>query len=161
MADLLTGLDSQVWISNAAVADTVDTSAEFAALTWVALGSLETVSEYGDASSDVTGNVINEGRTRHAKGVRDAGVVTFTCFVNATDAGQVAFQAAEKTSNRYGIKISPRDRPEPTGTDSITYFRGLVQSFRKGALAADDLQRVTIAVGIDSALVEVAAAEAP
>jgi hypothetical protein len=68
MPDLLTGTDAQMWISNASVADTVDTSAEFAALTWVAIGLIESIGEYGDESAEITGNVINEGRTRRAKG---------------------------------------------------------------------------------------------
>ncbi len=156
MADLNTGLDSAVWIGGVA-ADTVDTSAEFAALTWVAIGFIESTSDYGDMSADVTGNVLNEGRTRHAKGTRDAGTFTLTCFHKADDAGQLALKAAQLTSNRYGIKISPRDRLTGAGTDSIDYFRGLVRSDRRSGLTANDPQRVVFEIGIDSALTNVAA----
>jgi hypothetical protein len=155
MADLLTGLNAQVWIGPVA-ADTVDTSAEFVALTpYVAVGFLETLSEYGDESSDVTANVINEGRTRHAKGTRDAGTLTITCFVKPDDVGQLALKAAQLTSNRYAIKISPRDRLTSGGTDSISYFRGMIRSARKGALSANDPQRIVFMVGIDSDIIEV------
>jgi hypothetical protein len=157
MADLLTGLNAQVWIG-AVAADTVDTDTEFAALTpFVAVGFVESISEYGDESADVSANVINEGRTRHAKGTRDAGTQTITCFLKPDDVGQIALKAAELTSNRYAIKVSPRDRLSGGGTDSITYYRGIVRSARKGALSANDPQRIVFMIGIDSALVEVAA----
>jgi hypothetical protein len=157
MPDLLTGTDAQMWISNASVADTVDTSAEFAALTWVAIGLIESIGEYGDESAEITGNVINEGRTRRAKGTRNAGMQVLTCFHDDDDVGQVALRAAQLTSNRYGFKISPRDRLSGGGTDSIAYYRGLVMSARKGALSSDALQRITFNVGIDSAIIDVAA----
>jgi hypothetical protein len=157
MADLLTGSDGQAWIGGVA-ADTVDTAGEFAALTYVAIGFIESIGEYGDSAADVTGNVINEGRTRHAKGTRDAGTQTITCFVKADDVGQVALKAAELTSTRYGMKISPRDRLSSGGTDSISYYRGIIRSVRKGALSANDPQRIVFDIGIDSSLIEVAAA---
>lgn len=157
MADLLTGLDAQAWIGPVA-ADTVDTDTEFVALTpYVPIGMIETISEFGDASEDVTANVINEGRTRHAKGTRDAGTCTFTCFVKGDDEGQMDLIAAELTSNRFAFKISPRDRATPGGTDSVRYFRGLVRSARPGQLAANDPQRIVFEVGIDSAITFVAA----
>jgi len=155
MADLLTGLDAQVWIGPIA-ADTVDTAGEFAALTpYVAIGMVESIGEFGDSSEDVSANVINEGRTRHAKGTRDAGTCTITCFWKPGDAGQEDLMDAELTSSRYAIKISPRDRI--TTTDSITYFRGLVRSARRSELSANEPQRIVFDIGIDSAVLYVAA----
>jgi hypothetical protein len=157
MADLLTGLDADVAISNAAITDATDTTAEFAALTWVLVGFIESTSDYGDASADVTGNVISEGRTRHAKGTRDAGIFTLTCFHKPDDVGQLALAAAQLTSNRYGIRIRPRDRLTGGGTDSIDYFRGIIQSARRSALEANTPQRIVYNIGIDSQIYNVAA----
>lgn len=156
MADLLTGTDAKIYITSS-VDNTVDTPTEFAAKTWIEIGLVEKIGEYGDESSEVTGNVISEGRTRRAKGVRNAGTLVVTCFVDPSDAGQAAVIAAEQTSLRYGFKIVPKDRLNETGTDSISYFRGLVMSRKKGELASDGLQRITYNVGIDSAIYEVAA----
>jgi hypothetical protein len=158
MADLLTGLDAAAWIG-AIAADATDTAAEYAALTpLVAIGFIESIGEFGDSSEDVSANVINEGRTRHAKGTRDAGTCTITCFWNPSDAGQQDLIDAEATSNRYAIKISPRDRLSGGGTDSISYFRGLVRSARRSELSANEPQRIVFDIGIDSAIVYVAAA---
>ena len=158
MADLLTGLNAQAYIGPVAD-DTVDTDTEFVALTpYTAIGMIETISEFGDTSEDVTANVINEGRTRHAKGTRDAGTCTITCFWKPDDPGQQDLMDAEQTSNRFAIKISPRDRVSPAGTDSIQYFRGLVRSARRGELSANEPQRITFEIGIDSAITYVAAA---
>lgn len=158
MADLLTGTDAKIYISTVSVTNTsADTLTEFGALTYTEIGLVEKIGEYGDESNEITGNVISEGRTRRAKGVRNAGMLVITCFVSPDDAGQAAVIAAEQTSNRYAFKIVPRDRLNGTGTDSITYLRGLVMSRKKGELASDGLQRITYNVGIDSQLYEVAA----
>jgi hypothetical protein len=93
----------------------------------------------------------------HAQVLTEAGTQTITCFLKPDDVGQIALKAAELTSNRYAIKVSPRDRLSGGGTDSITYYRGIVRSARKGALSANDPQRIVFMIGIDSALVEVAA----
>lgn len=157
MSDLLTGLDAEVAIGPVAD-DAVDTSAEFIALTpYVPIGFVETISEFGDASADVTANVISEGRTRHAKGTRDGGNCTVTCFWNPADAGQQDLIDAETTSFRYAIRVTPRDRLTPAGTDSIRFFRGLVRTARPGALAANDPQRIVFEIGVDSAITRVAA----
>jgi hypothetical protein len=157
MGDLLTGTDAKVYISSASVLTTTDTTTEFAALTWVEVGLVEKVGEYGDESAEITGNVISEGRTRRAKGVRNAGMQVITCFVDGGDAGQQAMVDAEATSNRYGIKIVPKDRLTSGGTDSISYYRGLVMSAKKGELSSDALQRITFNVGIDSPILTVPA----
>jgi hypothetical protein len=158
MADLLTGLNAQAWIGPVAD-DAVDTEAEFIALTpYVAIGMIETIGEFGDTSEDVTANVINEGRTRHAKGTRDAGTCTITCFWKPNDPGQQDLMDAEATSNRYAIKISPRDRLTPAGTDSISFFRGLVRSARRSELSANEPQRIVFDIGVDSAVTYVPAA---
>jgi hypothetical protein len=75
-----------------------------------------------------------------------------TCFWAPADPGQAALIAAQLTSTRYAIKISPRDRLTGAGTDSIDYYRGLVMSARRGALTSGEPQRVVYNIGIDSAI---------
>jgi hypothetical protein len=129
MADLLTGLNAIARIGPVAN-DAVDTSAEFVALTpYVDIGMIETISEFGDTSEDVTANVINEGRTRHAKGTRDAGTCTITCFW----------------------------KPDDPGQQDLMDFRGLVRSARRSELSANEPQRIVFEIGIDSAVTYVAA----
>lgn len=143
MADLITGTDAQVWISDGSIANTVDTTGEFAALTWIAVGLLESIPERGDESALVEGNVINEGRTRGAKGVRNAGAGGIVVFHDQSDAGQQELDTAQLSNNLWGLKISPRDRLSNSGTDSIEYVRVLILSARKSQLASDSLARVT------------------
>lgn len=158
MADLLTGLNATVSIGPVAD-DTVDSEAEFVALTpYTLIGMVETIGEFGDTAEDVTANVISEGRTRHAKGTRDAGTCTITCFWQPDDPGQQDVMDAEATSNRFAFKINPRDRLSPAGTDSSSYFRGLVRSARRSELSANEPQRIVFDVGIDSAITYVPAA---
>lgn len=157
MADLITGTDAQAWISASSVTTATDTTAEFAALTWTAIGLIESIPERGDESALVEGNVINEGRTRAAKGVRNSGAGPLVCFHDESDAGQTALRAGQLTSNNYGLKISPRDRLSSGGTDSIEYWRIMIMSARKSQLASDGLVRITFNIKFNSQAYEVAA----
>ena len=149
MADLLTGLNATAAIGPVAD-EAVDTIAEYEALTpYVDVGWIESIDPGGDESADVTANVIDEGRTRHAKGTRDGGTCTITAFWNPSDAGQIDVMDAEATSNRYAISITRRDRLTPGGTDSLLYFRGLVRSRRPSVLSANDPQRIVFMIGVD------------
>jgi hypothetical protein len=158
--DLFTASGTKVFIGPA-IDSTTDTKAEYEALTWVEIGLVENLGEFGDQANAVTGAVLGDSRTRKAKGARDAGDMTITCFDNAADLGQQAAVAAEATKNNYAFKVQYANRPEPLGTDGVDYFRGLVMSKRKNVGTNDNIMRRTFAVAINSAVLEVAPAEAP
>lgn len=158
MAELVTGTDSRAWIGPAVTRDSHDTLAAFQAVTgWVEVGLIESIGRMGDSSNEVTGNVISEGRTRKAKGVRNAGSFELVVFTDPEDDGQAALIAAELTNNKFALKVSPADRPVPTGKDSIRFMRVLVMSAQDSELTSDGLLRTTFNCGIDSAIFRVAA----
>lgn len=156
MADIFTATGAKVFIGPS-VTNTTDTSAEFAALSWTEIGLVESLGEYGDQSSMVTGAVIGDGRMRKAKGARDAGELTITVFHAGDDTGQAALVAAEATYNNYAFKVVLPNRLNVTGTDEIQYFRGLVSSKRLNVGGNDNLVRDTYSVAINSPIVTVAA----
>src|SRR5262245_3680132 len=129
--DIITASGSQVWIGVAVAAAQADTLAEFLAMsTWTPIGLIESISEFGDESADVTFASIGDGRTRHSKGARDAGTMTLVCGHDPTDAGQAAIELAEQDKSNYAFRIQIPDGP-PGWTNSIYFFRGLVRSRRK------------------------------
>jgi hypothetical protein len=157
--ELVTGRNAKVWIGPAVTSSAADTLTELEALTgWVAIGNVERIGARGATSASVTGNVITENLTRKAKGVRNNGNAQVVCFTDDADAGQVAMRAAEATNFKYAFKISPNDRPGPSGTDSIQYFRGLVMSAEDSELTSDGLVRTTFGVEVDGEIFRVAAA---
>ncbi len=153
--DLVTASGTKIFIGPA-VTDTTDTAAEFAALPWVEIGLVENLGEFGDQSAAVSGAVLGDGRTRKAKGARDAGDLSIVCFDGPDDLGQQAAVAAEATNNNFAFKVVYPNKLNPTGTDGIDYFRALVMSKRKNVGTNDNIMRRTFQVGINSKIIEVA-----
>lgn len=156
MSDIFTATGTKIFIGPS-VTNATDTAAEFAALTWTEVGLVESIGEYGDQSSAVTGAVLGDGRNRKAKGARDAGELSIQVFHAGDDVGQQALIAAEATYSNYAFKVILPNRLNATGTDEIQYFRGLVMSKRLNVGGNDNLVRDTFNVGVNSPIVVVAA----
>lgn len=156
MARIYTASGTKVFIGPSAAAEPANAAA-YAALSWVEIGALESVGEFGDESGAITGAIIGDGRTRKGKGARDAGTLAITCFHNPEDTGQQAMVAAEATNNNYTFKIVIPNRLTTGGTDEIDYFMGLVMSKRLNIGGNDNLVRRTFNTAVNSKLTEVAA----
>lgn len=157
--DIITASGAKFFIGPSKTAAEADTTAEFAALSWVEVGMVESLGEFGDEASAVTGAVLGDGRIRKAKGARDAGTLALVCFHAPLDVGQIAMESAEASTANFTFKVVLPDRPEADGTDSILYFRGLVMSKRKNVGENDNIIRNTYQVGINSPIYTVVAAE--
>lgn len=141
--------------------DTVDTIAEYAALTWVEVGEVETLGEFGDESSAVNFLSVGDARTRKLKGARDAGTLALTVGRDPLDLGQVALRAAEKTKFEYAFKVVAADAPDEDFTDTSYFFGALVMSARDNYGNADNVVRTTFNLGINTEILEDTADETP
>jgi len=151
MGDIITASGTKIYIGNAVTSD-VDTIAEFEATTiWTEIGLVESLGEFGDESSAVNFAALGDGRTRKAKGARDAGTLAITVAHDPLDAGQLAIEAAEGTNFNYSFKVVLPDGPSGY-SDTIIYFRGLVMSKRMNVGSNDNVVRRVFNVGINSEL---------
>ena len=151
--DIETTSGTKFYISTIAAASTVDTLAEYEALTWQEILEVEDLGNVGDVSSEVTGAAISDSRIRKAKGARNAGTMNVICFDTVPlDAGQEAVIAAEASNSNYAFKI---ELPEPAvGTAGTIYFRGLVMSNEYRLGTNDNIRRRAFNIGVNSALTE-------
>jgi len=151
--DIETTSGTKFFISTTAAASTVDTLAEYEALTWTEIQEVEDLGNVGDVSSEVTGAAIGDSRIRKAKGARNAGTMNVICFDTVPlDAGQTAVIAAETSNSNYAFKI---ELPEPAvGTAATIYFRGLVMSNEYRLGTNDNIRRRAFNIGVNSALTE-------
>lgn len=142
------------YISSAAVTDAAaDTLVEIEALTYVEVGEVETIGDFGDEAADITFTSIGDSRTRHIKGARDAGVLVVTCGRDRLDPGQEDMIGAEAGNDQWAFKVEFND--EPSGyTPTYQYFRGLVMSQRVSPGGANDITRIIFNVGITSEVFE-------
>lgn len=155
LSNIYTAAGAKVYIAPSQATQPADATA-YAGLTWTEIKGLQTIGEYGDESSAVTGAIIGDSRQRKAKGARDAGTLALTCAHWPDDAGQAALVAAEGTNNNYPLKIVVPNRLNATGTDEIDYMVGLVMSKRLNLGSNDTIVSRTFSVGINSAITEVA-----
>ena len=150
MGDISTASGSKVYIGNAVSTTQADTLVEFQAMSgWTEIGLVESLGEFGDESSDVTFAALGDGRTRHAKGARDAGTMVITVAHDPSDAGQASIELAEQTSFNFAFRVTVNDGV--TGfSDTELYFRGLVMSRRKNIGSNDNVIRNVYNVGVNS-----------
>ena len=127
--------------------------AEFQADSYVEVGEVEDLGEYGDQSEDVTFASLGDSRTRHFKGTRDAGTAPITVGKDVTDEGQIALVAAEASHLDYNFKIVNNDALTLGGQGSEDYFYGKVMSKRDSVGNVNNVVRRNFAVGINSRIV--------
>lgn len=141
-------------ISTTVPAATVDTTAEYAALTYTNVGGLRTLGEFGDESQLVKFEIIGDGRTRTLAGSKDGGVLECLCAFDLTDAGQLAMIAAFDANNEYAFRIEPDDG---VTTNSVFYFKGPVTAKRIVAGENNSVLSIRFNVSVNSDVLHVAA----
>ena len=150
MGDIVTASGTKVYVGPAVITANADSLAEFQAITaWVEIGLVESLGEFGDESADVSFAALGDGRTRHAKGARDAGTMAITVAHDPTDTGQAAIELAEQADDNYAFRVTLPDGPVGYSNTEL-YFRGLVRSRRKNVGTNDNVIRNTYNVGVNS-----------
>ncbi|WP_313645809.1 hypothetical protein [Pseudomonas sp.] len=136
-----------------------DTQTEYEADTYLEVGEIEDLGEFGDTFSSVTFTSLKDGRVRKYKGTADAGDLTLTVGLDNGDAGQNAVKTAHKDRSKgdYNIKITLNDG-DPTATPVINpttfYMRGKVMNNTVAPGAADNVVRRNVTIGINSDILE-------
>ena len=136
------------------VTSAADESA-LAALSYTEVGGVETLGEIGPQSQDVTFTPLDGSNVQHFKGSTDNGATTVTCARDPLDAGQIAMAAAAATKFEYAGKIVLADGADANDTDTVIYVRGPVMSGRLNVGGANDVTKITYAIG-NNVFVEVA-----
>lgn len=131
---------------------------DYEALTFVAVGEVETIGSFGDKANIVNFTALSDSRVRKSKGARDAGNFTVTTGKDPADLGQIAMRAAQATNFKYGVKIELADQITPsTGTNTIYYLKCIIASTPVDIGANDHVIRESYDLGVDAAIVEVPA----
>lgn len=125
--------------------------ASFAADTYVEVGELESVGDFGDEFNQSSFTSLSAGRVRKTKGSADAGDMSFSYGLDDADPGQAALiEAHADTLSNYNVKVQYNG-------GEVRYFKGLVMSLKEGAPNADATLMVNGSIAINSPIVKVAA----
>lgn len=134
-------------------------ASDFSAVTWTEIKKWSQMGAFGDTAALITTQLISEGRDIKQKGTRNAGQMQNVFAVAATDPGQIALIAAEKTLQNYPFKVELNDKPSVGASpkNSLRYFMGLVMSAQEQGGGANTVQNLNATIEINSNIVPVAA----
>lgn len=138
-------------------ASSAATQGEFEADSYVEIGEIEDAGQIGDQSAEIQFVTLADGRVRKLKGPRDAGTQTVVCGADPSDEGQAAAIAAEGTTFDYAVKMVLNDQLTMGGTPTIMYYLAKVMSKRRNVGNASNVVRFNFDLGVNSAVIEVAA----
>lgn len=133
------------------------TAGDFAGTTWVEIKGHENLGSLGDATEEITVDLIAEARTKRLKGTRSSPPMELVLAVDYGDAGQQALIAAEKTDYDYAFRVTFDDAP-PSGTPSQRLFIAKVGSVTEQYDAANSVIRMNVSLWVNSNVVRVDAA---
>lgn len=126
----------------------------YAAMTYVDVGEIETLGNFGDKSASVNFVSLADARTRKLKGPRDAGDMTVTVGDDPNDAGQLAMIAAEASIGDFCFCVTLNDQITSSGSSSKHYFYGKVGSKELAPGAAANVVKRNFSVWVNSPIVE-------
>lgn len=145
---------NKFYISTTPQPDDLDDHATggFPSLTYVEVGKVGQLPEYGNDQNLPSYNILARGTTLKAKGVNDAGQGTLEVARDDDDAGQIALRAAAASGNfnNYAFKITRQD-------GSTDYLRGLVTGPMQTGGGNDDFDLNTFNIALNQQLVHVPA----
>jgi len=150
-----TGAETRVYIGPRLNADLPKDHAAALALlsglTYVEIGEIDNVGDYGDTIGDVTFSPLASGRVKHLKGQADAGTSELNIGLDAGDAGQLKLVEAFQDRSRYDYPI------KVVYVDGFTdYYAAKVMSNKKGGITASGVLVRKVTLGINSDIYEVA-----
>ena len=141
-------LGSKLFITDAAIASTIDSEPEFMAHSWTEVGLIESFGEFGRVFDPVTFQAVGDGRTYKLKGGFNDGAIQFTLGQDLTDAGQALVKTAANSASQdnYGFRIELNDPPSSVGGPTTFFLRGLAMSYRTQMGAANAVVKAPITV---------------
>lgn len=121
MSGVTTGSGSKIYIS--ATLPTTNNKTGYDALTWIKIGKVSNIGEYGSTYETVNFTDIESRVTEQLKGNMSLGNLPLTLGSLPADAGQVKLLEALSSDNNYAFKVDRKD-------GVIDAFQGKVMSFK-------------------------------
>ncbi|WP_420478232.1 hypothetical protein [Brevundimonas sp. FT23028] len=128
---------------------TATTEAALAALTYVEIGSVESIGEFGPQANDSAFTPLKGPSVQHLKGAIDNGMLPIVYAHDPLDPGQIALREAAGTKYQYAVKIVLADEADENDTPTEFYARGPVFGNRMNVGGANDVTKRTSNVGLN------------
>ena len=122
----------------------------FEALTFVTIGEVTDLGEYGKEYALVTHTPLGDRQVKKFKGSYNNGSIAMQIAYNEVDLGQIDALAASATDLSYGFKVTLQN-------GAVDYFSAKVMSFKKSIGSVDSIESGTIQLEIDDDIIPIAA----
>ncbi|WP_434619192.1 hypothetical protein [Azospirillum sp. B2RO_4] len=132
-----------------------DTLTEYDALTWVKVGNLLDVGEFGAQFQEVTYTTIDEAIVHRLKGALDNGTFSITVARNPDDEGQGDVLAGLDSYENVNIKVELNDKPAGAGAKPTRFcYPAKIFSYKNQFGDANQVVKAVINIGIDGGIIE-------
>lgn len=136
------------------------TQSEYEADTYVTLGNVESIGQFGDLRESVQFASLADGRRQKARGIADAGDSVVTYAHTSGDAGhtalKAAFAATSQATDEFNFRVQFNDQISTSPTKF--YFRARVMGVPVQEVRNDGVVMVQTTLAINTAVLEVDAA---
>jgi hypothetical protein len=99
----------------------VDTEADFEALSFTEISQIQDLGEFGDVAEDLTFGLVNDERLHYRKGSVDAGVIPLVLSYDPDGDGPAALKAASASRDNYAFKIEFGGTPGVPPAEEVFY----------------------------------------
>jgi hypothetical protein len=123
-------------------------------LTWVEIGNIVTLPDFGVSDNMVTQDYINTDVSQRQKGFRQASETELVVGRDYEDAGQDAIRTAAATRNNYALKLESSDG-SATLTPTTRYSRGVIGGPNFTGGGGEDFDNETFQIGLNQAPITV------
>lgn len=130
--------------------------AGYEGLTWVEVGNVVTLPDFGITDNIVTQDYTNTDVSQKRKGFRNASDTEIVVGYLYDDDGQIALRDAAATKFNYAFKLESSDAPDASTTNTIRYSRGVVGGPNFTGGGGEDFDNETFQLGLNQAPVIVA-----
>lgn len=125
--------------------------AGYEGLTWVEVGNIVTMPDFGITDNIVTQDYVNTDVSQKQKGFRNASDTEIVVGYDPDDAGQDALRVAAGTRYNYAFKLESSDAPDASTTNTIRYSRGVVGGPNFTSGGGEDFDNDTYQLGLNQA----------
>ncbi|QND47661.1 hypothetical protein HB780_18465 [Rhizobium lusitanum] len=161
MANKSTKKGSKVYVCETAQ-NTDLTASAYAALTWVQVGKVGNIGDFGSDSTINNYNTLDEPVQQKQKGVSNAGDPELEVASIADDAGQIILRTFGDplNINNIAIKVERNDAPQGK-TNTVFYSRGVVSGPLYPGGGSDDFDLEKFKIGLNQLPIRVDPVTAP
>lgn len=151
MGDVHTSAGSRIYIGTT-LATPNHSQSEYEADTYIEIGEVVTIGEFGRQYDQVNHEPIADRARRKFKGVFDDGDLPLGLAKVSNDPGQLAVKAALVDDADYNIKIIENDGDDNTtdGDDTTHYLKAKIMSFRTNINDVNSVASASVALAIKS-----------